>query len=109
VPRRTTGKADQGHQNTPPARRSRWSAPTFKIPDCEDAGGTERTLGLREAGTHLEHLTITRETLTGFTDRLPASPPELPKNVEGTRAKLKRLVKLGILTEAHTGNFARKQ
>ncbi|WP_329344038.1 hypothetical protein [Streptomyces sp. NBC_00663] len=33
----------------------------------------------------------------------------LPKNVEGTRAKLKRLVKLGILTEAGTGNFARKQ
>ncbi|MFE7570671.1 hypothetical protein ACFU76_27550 [Streptomyces sp. NPDC057539] len=33
----------------------------------------------------------------------------LPKNVEGTRAKLKRLVKLGILTEADTGNFARRQ
>ncbi|SEG85570.1 hypothetical protein SAMN05216223_11696 [Actinacidiphila yanglinensis] len=33
----------------------------------------------------------------------------LPKYVEGTRAKLKRLVKLGILTEADTGNFARKQ
>ncbi|MBB5130102.1 hypothetical protein FHS32_006898, partial [Streptomyces albaduncus] len=33
----------------------------------------------------------------------------LPKNVEGTHAKLKRLVKLGILTEADTGNFARKQ
>ncbi|MGA5428243.1 hypothetical protein B7767_43475 [Streptomyces sp. 13-12-16] len=33
----------------------------------------------------------------------------LPKNVEGTRAKLKRLVKLGILTEIDTGNFARKQ
>lgn len=32
----------------------------------------------------------------------------LPKNAEGTRAKLKRLVKLGILTEADTGNFARK-
>lgn len=32
----------------------------------------------------------------------------LPKNVEGTRAKLKRLVKLGLLTEADTGNFARK-
>ncbi|MDH6437486.1 hypothetical protein M2158_006027 [Streptomyces sp. SAI-144] len=31
----------------------------------------------------------------------------LPKNVDGTRAKLKRLVKLGILTEADTGNFAR--
>jgi hypothetical protein len=34
---------------------------------------------------------------------------ELPKNVEGTRVKLKRLVKLGILTEADTGDFARKQ
>lgn len=33
----------------------------------------------------------------------------LPKNVEGVRSKLKRLVKLGILTEADTGNFARKQ
>ncbi|WP_431983089.1 hypothetical protein [Streptomyces qinglanensis] len=33
----------------------------------------------------------------------------LPKNVEGTRAKLKHLVELGILTEARTGNFARKQ
>ncbi|MBC9728217.1 hypothetical protein [Streptomyces sp. TRM68367] len=97
---------------------------------------------LREAETHLEHLAITRTTVTGLTDRLPAGPPELPehpdyprilaafhqttgplrakdvcealghellpKNVEGTRAKLKRLVKLGILTEADTGNFARK-
>lgn len=33
----------------------------------------------------------------------------LPKNVEGPRARLKRLVKIEILTEAHTGNFARKQ
>ncbi|MEU4066234.1 hypothetical protein AB0F25_28180 [Streptomyces wedmorensis] len=33
----------------------------------------------------------------------------LPKNIEGTRAKLKRLVKLGILTEADTGSFTRKQ
>ncbi|MEE1766714.1 hypothetical protein PUR34_00240 [Streptomyces sp. JV185] len=32
----------------------------------------------------------------------------LPKNVEGTRAKLKRLVRLGILIEADTGSFARK-
>ncbi|MGI5518884.1 hypothetical protein [Streptomyces sp. CA-106131] len=98
---------------------------------------------LREAETHLEHLTITRKTVTGLADRLPASLPELPehpdyprilavfneatgplrakdvcqalghevlpKNVEGTRAKLKRLVKLGILTEADTGNFAKKQ
>ncbi|MFE4423048.1 hypothetical protein [Streptomyces sp. NPDC056817] len=29
----------------------------------------------------------------------------LPKNIEGTGAKLKRLVKLGILTEADTGSF----
>ncbi|MEU5839624.1 hypothetical protein ABZ820_39060 [Streptomyces diacarni] len=98
---------------------------------------------LREAETHLEHLAITRTTVTGLADRLPAGPPNLPehpdyprfldtfnqttgplrakdgcealghellpKNVEGTRAKLKHLVKLGILTEADTGNFARKQ
>ncbi|MGW3957474.1 hypothetical protein ACWEKM_42845 [Streptomyces sp. NPDC004752] len=91
---------------------------------------------LREVETHLEHLAITRRTVTGLADRLPSSPPELPehpdyphilaafneakdvcqalghellpKNIEGTRAKLKRLVKLGILTEADTGNFARK-
>lgn len=97
---------------------------------------------LREAETHLEHLAITRTTVTGLADWLPASSPELPehpdyprildafnqttgplrvkdvcealghellpKNVEGTRAKLKRLVKLGLLTEADTGNFARK-
>lgn len=98
---------------------------------------------LREAETHLEHLAITRKTVTALADRLPAGPPELPehpdypriltvfnratgplrakdvcealghallpKNVEGTRAKLKRLFKLGILTEADTGSFARKQ
>jgi hypothetical protein len=97
---------------------------------------------LREAETHLEHLAITRKTVTGLADRLPASSPELaehpdyprildafnqttgplrakdvcealgrellPKNVEGTRAKLKLLVRLGLLTEADTGNFARK-
>ncbi|MFI5635741.1 hypothetical protein ACIA8E_41880 [Streptomyces sp. NPDC051664] len=33
----------------------------------------------------------------------------LPKNIEGTRAKLKRLVKLDILTEDDAGSFARKQ
>ncbi|MFF8619377.1 hypothetical protein [Streptomyces sp. NPDC015350] len=98
---------------------------------------------LQEAETHLEHLAITRTTVTGLADRLPNVAPDLPdhpdyprildafnqttgplrakdvcealshellpKNVEGTRAKLKRLVKLGILTEADTGNFARKQ
>ncbi|GHB77098.1 hypothetical protein GCM10010377_79300 [Streptomyces viridiviolaceus] len=33
----------------------------------------------------------------------------LPKNIEGIRAKLKRLVKLDVLTEADTGSFTRKQ
>ncbi|MEU2494034.1 hypothetical protein [Streptomyces sp. NPDC007883] len=33
----------------------------------------------------------------------------LPKNIEGIRVKLKRLVKLGILTEDEVGSFARKQ
>ncbi|GAB2754522.1 hypothetical protein [Kitasatospora kifunensis] len=33
----------------------------------------------------------------------------LPKNIEGTRAKLKCLVKLGILTEIGAGTFTRKQ
>jgi hypothetical protein len=33
----------------------------------------------------------------------------LPKNIEGARAKLKRLVKLGILTEIGAGTFIRKQ
>ncbi|WP_329585246.1 hypothetical protein OG298_41885 [Streptomyces sp. NBC_01005] len=100
---------------------------------------------LREADTHVEHLAITRKTVTALADRLPAqigSPdlPEhpdyprilavfnevtgplrardvcealdhelLPKNIEGTRAKLKRLVKLDVLTEADTGSFTRKQ
>ncbi|MFE3644812.1 hypothetical protein ACFXOM_28200 [Streptomyces sp. NPDC059169] len=98
---------------------------------------------LREAETHLEDLAITRKTVTGLADRLPAVPPDLPehpdyprilavfnhttgplrardvcealdhellpKNIEGTRAKLKRLVKLDVLTEADTGSFARKQ
>lgn len=97
---------------------------------------------MREAETHLEHLAITRNTVTSLADRLPAAAPDLPehpdyprilaafnhvtgpirarkvcqvlghevlpKNVEGTRAKLKRLVRLGILIEAGTGSFARK-
>ncbi|MFF9063602.1 hypothetical protein ACF09K_33700 [Streptomyces sp. NPDC014882] len=97
---------------------------------------------LQKAETRLEHLAITRRTVTGLADRLPAVVPDLPehpdyprildsfnhatrplrakdvcealghellpKNVEGTRAKLRRLVKLGILTEAGTGRFARK-
>ncbi|WP_329142620.1 hypothetical protein OIU91_03385 [Streptomyces sp. NBC_01456] len=104
---------------------------------------TELHNRLREAETRLEHLTITRQTVTSLTDRLPAGPPDLPehpdysrilsvfndatgplrardicealdheplpKNIEGTRAKLKRLVKLDILTEADTGSFTRKQ
>lgn len=100
---------------------------------------------LREAETQLEHLAITRKTVTALADRLPAgtfSPetPEhpdysrilavfneaagplrardvcealghepLPKNIERTRAKLKRLVKLDVLTEAEPGTFTRKQ
>jgi hypothetical protein len=103
---------------------------------------TELQDRLREAETHLEHLAITRKTITGLADRLPTSSPDLPehpdyprilavfneatgplrardvcealdhkllpKNIEGTRAKLKRLVKLGLLTEVDTGNFTRK-
>ncbi|MFH8387923.1 hypothetical protein ACH4E7_44825 [Kitasatospora sp. NPDC018058] len=97
---------------------------------------------LREAETQLEHLAITRKTVTALADRLPArtSPPEhpdyprilalfheatdplrardvcealdhelVPKNIEGTRAKLKRLVKLDVLTEIDPGSFTRKQ
>ncbi|MFD3782318.1 hypothetical protein [Streptomyces sp. NPDC058612] len=33
----------------------------------------------------------------------------LPKHIERTRAKMKRLVTLGILTEAEPGTFSRKQ
>ncbi|MEW9516108.1 hypothetical protein [Streptomyces tubercidicus] len=100
---------------------------------------------LREAETHLEHLAITRKTVTALADRIPARPassdlPEhpdyprilavfneatgplrgrdvcealdhelLPKNIEGTRAKLKRLVKLDILAQDDVSSFARKQ
>lgn len=100
---------------------------------------------LREAETHLEHLAITRKTVTALADRIPAHPvpPGLPKhpdyprilavfnaatgplrardvcealdhelppkNIEGTRAKLKRLVKLSVLTEIDTGSFTRNQ
>ncbi|WP_406378507.1 hypothetical protein [Streptomyces sp. NBC_01618] len=106
---------------------------------------TELQNRLQEAETQLEHLAITRKTVTALTERLPAHPvspdlPEhpdyphilavfneatgplrardvcealdhelLPKNIEGTRAKLKRLVKLDVLTEADTGIFTRKQ
>ncbi|MEW2634825.1 hypothetical protein AB0903_25075 [Streptomyces sp. NPDC048389] len=98
---------------------------------------------LREAETHLEHLAITRKTVTALADRLPAVPPDLPehpdyprilgvfndatgplrardvcealdhellpKNIGSTRAKLKRLGKVGILTELDVGSFTRKQ
>ena len=33
----------------------------------------------------------------------------LPKNIEGTRAKLKRLVKLDNLTEVDAGSFTRNK
>ncbi|MCX4746330.1 hypothetical protein OG455_12460 [Kitasatospora sp. NBC_01287] len=97
---------------------------------------------LREAETQLEHLAITRKTVTALADRLPArtTPPEhpdyprilslfneatgplrardvcealghepQPKNIEGTRAELKRLVKLDVLTEVDAGSFTKKQ
>ncbi|MFE4337125.1 hypothetical protein ACFRQM_49775 [Streptomyces sp. NPDC056831] len=100
---------------------------------------------LRKTETHLEHLVITRKTITALADRLPvqsASPdrPEhpgypriltvfneatgplrardvcqaldhelLPKNIEAARAKLKRLVKLNVLTEVGAGSFTGKQ
>jgi hypothetical protein len=107
---------------------------------CEQIDGLQNRL--REAETRLEHLAITRTTVTGLADRLPSAAPNLPKdpdyprilaafnhatgpqrardvcqalghellpkNVEGTRAKLKRLVKLDILTEIDTGVFVRK-
>lgn len=52
----------------------------------------------RKAETHLGHLTTTRKTVTGLTDRLPAAAPDLPDHR-----------KLGTLTEADTDNFTRKQ
>ncbi|MCX5054636.1 MULTISPECIES: hypothetical protein [unclassified Streptomyces] len=103
---------------------------------------------LREAELRLEHLAITRTTIIGLADRIPAQTvapagslelPEhpdyprilavfndttgplrardicqaldfelLPKHVERTRAKMKRLVTLGILTEAEPGTFSKK-
>lgn len=106
---------------------------------------TELQARLQETETHLEHLAITRKTVTALGERLPAQTgssdlPEhpdyprilavfneatgplrardacealdhelLPKNIEGTRAKLKRLVKLDVLTEIDAGSFTRKQ
>ncbi|MFJ8129360.1 hypothetical protein [Streptomyces hydrogenans] len=105
---------------------------------------TELQGRLREAETPLEHLAITRKTITALADPIPAQAdsPDLPespdyprilavlneasgplrardvcealdhellsKNIEGTRAKRKRLVKLGILTEIDTGSFTRQ-
>ncbi|MEW1779994.1 hypothetical protein [Streptomyces sp. NPDC086777] len=82
----------------------------------------------READTYLEHLALTRKTVTTLADRLPAHPvslgvPEhpdyprvlagstelLPKNIEGTRAEQKRLVKLDVLIEVDVGSLTRKQ
>ncbi|MFE7616370.1 hypothetical protein [Streptomyces sp. NPDC057496] len=40
---------------------------------------------LREAETHLEHLAITRKTVTGLADRLPAALPDLPKHPDYPR------------------------
>ncbi|MFG2833126.1 hypothetical protein ACGFWI_37760 [Streptomyces sp. NPDC048434] len=40
---------------------------------------------LREAETHLEHLAITRKTVTGLADRLPAVPPDLPEHPDYPR------------------------
>ena len=45
---------------------------------------------LREAETHLEHLAITRKTVTGLADRFPASLPELPEH-PGLSAHPRRL------------------
>jgi hypothetical protein len=104
---------------------------------------------LREAELRLEHLAITRTTITGLADRIPVQSPDpsgsldlpehpdyprilavfndtttplrardicqaldfelLPKHIERTRAKMKRLVTLGILTEADPGTFSKKQ
>ncbi|GAA2415548.1 hypothetical protein GCM10010255_62180 [Streptomyces coeruleofuscus] len=41
---------------------------------------TELQARLREAETHLEHLAITRKTVTGLADRLLAAPPDLPEH-----------------------------
>ncbi|MFK0297488.1 hypothetical protein ACIQU6_44530, partial [Streptomyces sp. NPDC090442] len=40
---------------------------------------------LREAETHLEHLAITRKTITGLADRLPAHTPDLPEHPDYPR------------------------
>ncbi|MEU7162848.1 hypothetical protein AB0A98_41560, partial [Streptomyces chrestomyceticus] len=40
---------------------------------------------LREAEAHLEHLAITRYTVTALADRLPATPPDLPEHPDYPR------------------------
>ncbi|MDG5809043.1 hypothetical protein P9869_41815 [Streptomyces ossamyceticus] len=40
---------------------------------------------LQEAQTHLEHLAITRKTVTALADRLPAAPPDLPEHPDYPR------------------------
>jgi hypothetical protein len=40
---------------------------------------------LREAEIHLEHLAITRKTITGLADRLPVVPPDLPEHPDYPR------------------------
>ncbi|WP_234321076.1 hypothetical protein [Streptomyces katrae] len=133
-------------EHRPPARRARH--PAGRRPGLAEDLRTKidaLQARLREAQIHLEHLAITRKTVTALADRIPAqadSPylPEhpdhpriltvfneatgplrardvcqaldhelLPKNVEDIRAKLKRLVKLDVLTEVDVGSFARKQ
>ncbi|MFC9428432.1 hypothetical protein [Streptomyces sp. NPDC056987] len=104
---------------------------------------------LRDGELRLEHLAITRTTITGLADGIPdqaadlAGSLELPehpdyprilavfndtsgplrardicqaldfelllKHVERTRNKMKRLVTLGILSEAEPGTFSKKQ
>ncbi|MFD5753312.1 hypothetical protein [Streptomyces sp. NPDC127033] len=104
---------------------------------------------LRDGELRLEHLVITRTTITGLADGIPDQAADLagslelpehpdyprilavfndttgplrardicqaldfellPKHVERTRAKMKRLVTLGILSEAEPGTFSKKQ
>ncbi|MEV0913291.1 hypothetical protein AB0I93_03255 [Streptomyces sp. NPDC049967] len=40
---------------------------------------------MRKAETHLEHLAITRTTVTSLADRLPAAAPDLPEHPDYPR------------------------
>ncbi|MGY5123645.1 hypothetical protein [Streptomyces nigrescens] len=128
------------HEHPAPARRARHPGGRRPHPGRRlRTQINELQARLREAETHLEHLAITRKTVTALTERLltqaaslnlPEHPdyPRIlavfneatgplrardicealdyelpPKNIEGIRAKLKRLVKLDA------GSFARKQ